>query len=419
MPQPNKYIVGREQEIKLFSTFINSKSEQFILNIYGPGGIGKSEICVKILDYSKKHNYLIAFIQIDSLNLTFDKVLYNIKECLEEKIEGTGLKNYFSKFNKRLSEYLIVKEIIDRGGGYSALFDALGSLVPDVLTKALTSVGKTVSDDLTRRFRDRYAIQQYMNGAENWLTESFIIGVKSIQSDTNDKIVILFDTYEKIATLDEWVCTTLIKSLPEKIKVVITGRDRIQEMGFHWKEFTNQIIPYEVVELDEDATKLFYNHHGLSDPVLLRSTIDFTGGYPLCMTLAIDLSKKIGWDQVAGFKFKARRYEVARQLLDRLLEQEEVLEVKDFLEKGVVTLWFDVQAIAYLLDTSIENAENIYHKISRFSFIQPMEYGLKFHDKVREILLERLEYMDKDVAENLLSRWRDYYLSRIDQQWIN
>ena len=338
---------------------------------------------------------------------------------MEEKIEGTGLKNYFSKFNKRLSEYLIVKEIIDRGGGYSALFDALGSLVPDVLTKALTSVGKTVSDDLTRRFRDRYAIQQYMNGAENWLTESFIIGVKSIQSDTNDKIVILFDTYEKIATLDEWVCTTLIKSLPEKIKVVITGRDRIQEMGFHWKEFTNQIIPYEVVELDEDATKLFYNHHGLSDPVLLRSTIDFTGGYPLCMTLAIDLSKKIGWDQVAGFKFKARRYEVARQLLDRLLEQEEVLEVKDFLEKGVVTLWFDVQAIAYLLDTSIENAENIYHKISRFSFIQPMEYGLKFHDKVREILLERLEYMDKDVAENLLSRWRDYYLSRIDQQWIN
>lgn len=419
MPEPQKYIVGREVEIEILRRFAQSNSGEFILNIYGPGGIGKTEVCSKLTTYCQSQDWTFMFVQIDTPNLTFDRVLYNLQNGLVGNKSMAGrFDKFFKEFEKRFSEYLIVKEILEREGGISALFDSIGSVIPEVFTKAVASVGKSVTEEIRLRFRNRYALQEYINGAEQWLTESLVEGLSHVRANWEKPIVILIDTYEKAAYLDEWMCNKLVRMLPNEIHLIICGRDRLQDMGFHWIEYTQQIWSYELPELKKEAVIEFYQHFGLTDPDLLEATCDFTGGYPLCMTLAVDLARESGWHQLAGFKRQIDRYDVARQLLDRLLEQEGIAEVREFLEKGIVTLWFDVEAIAYLLQIPTEKAEHIFHKISRFSFTTKTEFGLKFHDRVREILLERLIFMDRKLYEELLERWRDYYRAKVAREWL-
>jgi hypothetical protein len=419
MPEPQKYIVGREAEIEILREFVQRDSGEFILNVYGPGGIGKTEVCSKITKYCQSQNWICMFIEMDAPNLTFDRVLYNLKKTLLLNKSTTGkLEKFFSEFENRFSEYLIVKEIIEREGGISALFDVLGNVIPDIFAKAIASVGKSVADETQLRFRNRYALQEYINGAEQWLTESLVDGLRQVRSNLDKPMLIVFDTYEKASHLDEWACSKLVRMLPDGIRLVISGRDRLQDMGFHWIEYAQQIESYELPELDKESVLDFYQHFGLTNPNLLEATYSFTGGYPLCMTLAVDLAHASGWNQIAGFKKQVDRYEVARHLLDRLLEQEKVAEVREFLEKGVVTLWFDVEAIAYLLQVPTEKAEDIFHRISRFSFTTKTEFGLKFHDKVRDILLERLRYMDQKLYGELLNRWREYYRIKVAEEWL-
>jgi hypothetical protein len=423
MPEPRKYVVGREAVIEILREFIESKTGEFILNIYGPGGIGKTEVCSKITAYCQKQNWTHMFVQIDAQidtpNFTFDRILFHLKDSLFRTTVNTrNFYEFFKEFEYHFSEYLIMKELLERAGGISELFDITGNVIPGVFTRAIVLVGESVTDEIRQRFRNRYALQEYRNDAEQWLTKSFVDGLSKVRTHSDKPIVIMMDTYEKVSYLDEWICNKLARMLPDGIQLIVSGRDRLQDMGFHWIEYAQQISSYELPELSKESTFDFYQHFGLTDPDLLKAVYDFTGGYPLCMTLAVDLARESGWEQLAGFKRQRDKYEVARHLLDRLLEQEGVAEVREFLEKGVVTLWFDIEAIAFLLDVPLEKAEDVFNKISRFSFTTRTEFGLKFHDRVRDILLERLKYMDRKLFEELLYRWRSYYRPKVAQEWL-
>ena len=58
---------------------------------------------------------------------------------------------------------------------------------------------------------------------------------------------------------------------------------------------------------------------------------------------------------------------------------------------------------------NLEDARKIYDKLSRHSFVEHHEYGLKFHDKIRELLLERLKFTSKTEYEKLTRKLTDYY----------
>lgn len=418
MPAPRRYIVGRDDQIIIARKFVQSDTGEFILNIYGPGGIGKTEVCALLAKFFKAQHWVHSLIQLDGADLTFDRVLYMIRTDLFARDNvPPKLSKFFTEFDRRVSEYLIIKEVIGKEGGIGSLFDSLGDVVPDALTKAVASVGKLVADEIRLHFRNRYALQKYLNGAERWITEAFIEGISQVRTHIRRPIILIFDTYEKATHLDEWMNNIFVRLLPDGLFMIICGRDRLQNVGFHWMTYSQQIWSHELVELNREAVLEFYRHYGLHDLSLLEETYHFTGGYPLCMTLAVDLARESGWHRIAGFQKQVDRYEVARQLLGQLLQQEGVAEVRQFLEQGVVTLWFDIEAIAYLLDVPSAQAEDIFHRISRFSFTSKTDFGLKFHDRVREILLERLIYTDRDLYEHLLRKWREYYKTKVADEW--
>ncbi len=413
-----QHIVGRNKEVQLLGDTIHEALPYSIVNIYGPGGIGKTVVCQKFEAWCAKMKIPYATMAgDDSTTLTIDKMLYRFRKGLEESAtEGISGKA-FNDFDKKFKDYLVVKEVIDKGGGIAKMFDVAGSLLDHVLLKALLDTVEGTYEGIKKYFSHRDALERYIGGADRWLTESFVEGVKSIVEDERTKVVLLIDTYEEMEGWDDWIRGTFVKALPADTKVVILGRNRLNEINFDWGEYVRQdLLDYhELQELSEGEAKAYLYHYGLRDKDSLDRMYSFTGGYPLCLVLAVELAKELGWEGVGEFKHSIDRDWVASQLLERILREEKVQEVQEFLEKGVVVQWFDPEAVSYILEINPEQGREIYHKIRKFSFVQrhPNGLGLKFHDKVRELLEHRLRFMDDGKTYlRLAERWSEYLIAR-------
>ena len=125
------------------------------------------------------------------------------------------------------------------------------------------------------------------------------------------------------------------------------------------------------------------------------------------MELAKD-NQGMNWEKVEGLQNIADRAQIASQLLERILKQTEVREVRDFLEKGVIVEWFDPEAVSYVLEVEPGRGAEIYEKITQFSFVQRHPRGAKFHDRVRELLIDRLRFNNPGEYKRLVTRWLGY-----------
>ena len=56
MSEPKPFIVGRESEVAEFAALVEGRTRHWLLNIFGPGGIGKSVVCAKFADYARPQN---------------------------------------------------------------------------------------------------------------------------------------------------------------------------------------------------------------------------------------------------------------------------------------------------------------------------------------------------------------------------
>jgi hypothetical protein len=72
--------------------------------------------------------------------------------------------------------------------------------------------------------------------------------------------------------------------------------------------------------------------------------------------------------------------------------------------------------VSYILNLSPERGREIYDKIGKFSFVARHPNGLKFHDRVRELLVERLKFLDGgQTYHQLAGRWSQYLRGRASQ----
>ena len=60
MPQPQPFIVGRQAEIERFDELLIGHTDYWLLNIYGPGGIGKTVVCHKLTNYAQSQDVAVA-----------------------------------------------------------------------------------------------------------------------------------------------------------------------------------------------------------------------------------------------------------------------------------------------------------------------------------------------------------------------
>lgn len=408
MPEPKPFVVGRTKEVEKFSALLKGSARYGLLNIYGPGGIGKTVVGQKMNEFAKKNDIPFALIKGDRPDLTPDRILYTVKE---ELAQTKSLSSCFNDFEREYTDYLVVQDVLQRGGGIQTLFDAIGNVKDPIgFGQIIQTLGKGITDGVQRNLSNRFALERYLRGVEKTLAARLADNLREGLEKSDRVGAVLFDTYEEMEGLDDWVCQVLVPIMPDRLKIVVLGRNALPKVNFDWSEFNEKLFDMELEELPEADAKAYLVHFGLRTSSTLDQVYQFTGGYPLLLVLVRYLAHEAGgWDKIGVLDNLSNRDQIATQLLQRILREERVVEVQAFLEKGVIARWFNPEIIGLLLEMNLEDARKIYDKLSRHSFVEHHEYGLKFHDKIRELLLERLKFTSKTEYEKLTRKLTDYY----------
>ena len=411
MTKPKPFIVGRQSEVKHFDQLVTGQTPYRFLNIYGPGGIGKTVVGQKLATHAQQKGVRLAAVDGIRPDLTPDRILYLFKEGLTQGLRGEALADAFKDFDRQFRDYLTINQVLQQGGGVNALFDVVGSVKDPVgLAAILGGLGTAANEAVQRTVRNRFALERYLRGVERTLTGGFMSGLEDGLAKIQQPVALLFDTYEEMEGLDDWVCRTFAPNLPEGVRLVILGRNQLFKVNFDWNDHEDMLHTMPLPELGEIDAKAYLRHFGLTDAVTLDKVYQFTGGYPLLLVLVRHLAREAGgWERIGALEASADRDRVATQLLGRILREESVAEVRAFLEKGVIARWFDPEIVSVILETNIDDARRIYDKLQRHSFVERHPYGLKFHDKVRELLLERLRFTSESEYNRLTKRLMAYY----------
>jgi hypothetical protein len=195
--------------------------------------------------------------------------------------------------------------------------------------------------------------------------------------------------------------------------VVILGRNALPKVNFDWREYGDALNTIELPELSEAEAKAYLVHYGLRDPAAQENVYQFTGGYPLLLVLVRHLAKEAGgWEQIGTLERHADRDYIATELLKRILREESVAEIRSFLEKGVVARWFDPETIGVIMQITPEEARSVYDQLRHHSFVERHPYGLKFHDKIRQLLVERLKFTSESEYQRITKRLREHYAEK-------
>lgn len=410
MPEPNNYIVGRKREVEQFSKLVKDDTRYWMLNIYGPGGIGKTVVGNKMQEFAKSAYVPTAFVDGTQPDLTPDRILFAIKEGMTRTED---IADSFQDFNRQFEEHLIIQEVLQRGGGMQSMFDAVGNIKdPTGFAQIVTGLGKTITEEVKRTISNRFALERYLRGTEKILTSSLSTSLSTAAEKSKQSLAIIVDTYEELEGLDDWFCRTLTPALPNGVKLVVLGRNSLAKVNFDWAEHGQALFQMELPELEEGDAKAYLVHRGLRDATALDKIYRFTGGYPLLLVLVWHLSREAGgWNKIGELGAEADRDRIATKLLERILREECVKEVQAFLEKGVVARWFTPEVISVILEVGADEGRRIYDQLERHSFIERHPYGLKFHDKVRELLLERLKF-NRPEYDRIVKRLTDYYAEK-------
>ena len=410
MTQP--YYIGREDEIAQFAAMLQGMTPYTTFNIFGPGGIGKTVVGLKMQDYAEAQQIPLAFVDGNRQELVPTGILQMSAEALSRDVV---LSDAFADFRRQLKKHQLVQKILQLGGGQQQMYALTGGLRdPERFGQIVANLGESVTAELKGLVSNRFSLERYLRGSSQMLTTTFLSCLSGATELKKPPIVILIDTYELIEQYDDWLNQQLAARLPENARLVILGRNALPQISYEWHELGPKLYATQLAELSEPDAKSFLKHHGLADPLARDKVYEFTGGYPLLLVLTVHLARETGgWQAIDHLEHDGDRDRVATRLLERILREERVREVQAFLEKGVVARWFTPETISVLLGVDSQEARTLYQKLAQHSFVERHPHGLKFHDKIRELLRHRLKFAAPSEFRRLNELLRDFYARRL------
>ena len=84
MPEAQSFVVCRQAKVEQFDDLLAGRTDYWLLNVYGPGGIGKAVVCDKLATHAQSQGVPVASVDGIRPDLTPERILYAIKEGLTE-----------------------------------------------------------------------------------------------------------------------------------------------------------------------------------------------------------------------------------------------------------------------------------------------------------------------------------------------
>lgn len=406
--------VGRRAEIDGFVDFVRDGRHR-VLELVGVSGMGKTALLRRFATVASDFASVAA---VDAgAGQPVEHVLASWRANLGPRPSKRALERSFSEFDELVEEHVAVDDVLSRAGGATSIFDAVGEVRdPTGLAPLLAGLGAAVSERVRARLHSRVALDVYLRGVEGRITAAFVEAIGDWTSRSGKPVVLMIDTYEQAALLDEWVCGSLVESLPGSVRLVLSGRNQLRRMNSDWTEHSTRIRPLPLAELEAPDAVMLLQRFGLTDAAQAQAIAEATGGWPLLLILVRQLAIDAGgWEHVGRLDLARDRDELATQLLDQIMREDRAQPLRDLLERAAVAPWLDPQMIASLLEVSPSTAQDLYDRLAVHAFAERDPHGLRLHERLAEMLRERLRYRDPQELAAITSRLDAHLRQRSDR----
>ena len=220
--------------------------------------------------------------------------------------------------------------------------------------------------------------------------------------------VILIDTYEMFAPLDEWVREVFLTQLPENTLVVLASQyppSPAWRTDPGWQTLI-RTVPLRNLSPQESRTYLAQ----LGVPSKQHpAVLDFTHGHPLALSLVADV-----FAQRRDVQFRPEETpDVVSTLLEQFAQKAPGPAHRAALEVCALVRLTTEALLAKMLDMSDVHA--LFEWLRGLSFIESGPGGLFPHDLTREVLVADLRWRNPDWYTELHRRARAYYTARLQQ----
>jgi hypothetical protein len=266
-------------------------------------------------------------------------------------------------------------------------------------------VGKsTLLREMARHARDRGILVIAVDGRELGPAPGALEAALQ-KEDQEQRLLVLLDSYERMAALDSYLRQELLPQLPDRALVLIAGRGAPDPAWFTggWEALTARI---DLAALEPKEARRLLAARGLTDG-RVTAIVDWAAGSPLALALAADAAvADPNWNAAGA----PDRPEILRALLHRVVETE-LQDVRPS-ALGIAVVARNVTPDLLRAVLPGENAEDAYRQLSELSITERLGTGLAMHELARRALRADLRQRNPMLAGDLRRRVVDYLYSR-------
>ena len=220
------------------------------------------------------------------------------------------------------------------------------------------------------------------------------------------RLLLMVDTYEQLAPLDDWLREHFLPQLPENVLVVLSGRNPPTPAWRADAGWQTVLETLPLRNLAPDETRDYLSRRNIPEDQQ-QAVMSFTHGHPLALSLIAET-----FAQRAGTEFQP---EDTRDIIQTL--------VKNFLQKvpspahraalegcALVRVTTEPILCEMLANPDVSDLFDWLHELS---FVEPRPGGLFPVDLARDALVADLRWRNPDWYMELHRRARHYYTHRI------
>lgn len=232
--------------------------------------------------------------------------------------------------------------------------------------------------------------------------------VVSYLAEQGGRVVLLFDTYELLTPIDNWLRESFLPQLPGNVLIVMAARN---PPALAWRTDPGwpammRVTPLRNLNAQESRDYLARCHI----PVEEHGAVwDFTRGHPLALSLVVDAFAQ----RPGGHFLPAEAPDVIKTLLEQFVQKTPSPAHRAALEACALVRLTTESLLAALLQ--IGDTHELFEWLRGLSFIEADRRGLFPHDLAREALVADVRWRNPEWYAELHARARAHYMGRVQQ----
>ena len=251
------------------------------------------------------------------------------------------------------------------------------------------------------------------NGAALWQAIEGAVprddGSSTVDALAKTPTLLLIDTFELLAEIEDWLRREFIPALPDSARVCIAGRrppSSRWSTDLGWDALLDA-IPLRNFDVN-DSRGFLERRNVLADriPEIHRMTY----GHPLALALAAEVASR----SPLVFDGESKR-DVLTALLAHFQREIPDARHRRALQATAIARVMTESLLREMLDG--EDVGELFEWLSGLSFMESGALGLFPHDLIRDALVADLARRDPDLRRRFHRSARNYYLQRLAEVW--